>query len=91
MKNWILNWINIQIISDIPPRGNKDEEDDDDDDNQVENISDEGIDDADSDSGSPSNDYLISSVSKSDLDLMSMSFLFWNLILLFYLLKRKTL
>jgi hypothetical protein len=43
-----------------------------DEDNNAENISDEGIDDIGSDSGTAPYDYLVSSVSKNDLDLMSM-------------------
>jgi len=43
-----------------------------DEDNNAENISDEGIDDPGSDSGTAPYDYLVSSVSKNDLDLMSM-------------------
>ncbi|CAF4620321.1 unnamed protein product [Rotaria sp. Silwood1] len=38
--------------------------------NNAENASDEGIDDAGSDAGTTTNDYLISTVSKSDLELM---------------------
>lgn len=40
---------------------------------ETENVSDEGIDDgdADSDSGAATNDYLVSSVSKADLELIS--------------------
>lgn len=65
-------YLMFEIILDIPKREDDDEEIDNDDDNKTENISDEGIEDNGSDSGITPNDYLISSVSKTDLDLMSM-------------------
>jgi hypothetical protein len=73
-------YLNIWIILDIPKREDEDEQEEEDgeDDNKIENISDEGIEDTGtgSDSGTPPNDYLISSVSKFDIDLMSMLFIF---------------
>ncbi|CAF4155886.1 unnamed protein product, partial [Rotaria sordida] len=56
-------------------RARKDKEDEEEEDydnnnNNAENASDEGIDDAGSDSGATPNDYLISTVSKPDLELM---------------------
>lgn len=65
----------LKFSLDIPKRQDNDDDDqlddDNDDDNKTENISDEGIEDNGSDSGTSPNDYLISSVSKTDLDLMS--------------------
>ena len=63
----------VRILSDT--RARKDKYEDDADDNRTEKISDEGIDDGGSDEETPLNDYLISTVSKTDLDLMSRSFL----------------
>jgi len=70
------NLFNISIfILDIPKRKDEDEEEqEEENDIKTENISDEGIEDSDSDSRTSPNDYLISSVSKTDLDLMSMLF-----------------
>jgi len=68
----------LNFILDIPKHEDEDEEEEEEQDEQeendskVENISDEGIEDSDSDSGTSPQDYLISSVSKTDLDLMSM-------------------
>jgi hypothetical protein len=60
-----------------------------DEDNNAENISDEGIDDPGSDSGTAPYDYLVSSVSKSDLDLMSMWFNLINSLFYFYFNEKK--
>jgi len=62
----------LKFCLDVPVRKDEDDQQEEDDDNKAENISDEGIEDNDSDSGTIPNDYLISSVSKIDLDLMSM-------------------
>ena len=69
---------NVANRTDVPPRKDKEEEEEDNE-SQQENVSDEGIDDADSDSATPLNDYLISSVSKADLELMSMQFLVFSI------------
>ena len=64
---------NVANRTDVPARKDKDDEEQDDDgESQEENVSDEGIDEEDSDSATPPNDYLISTVSKADLELMSM-------------------
>lgn len=59
------------MISDVPTRKTDDEEDDEYE--KLDDISDEGIEEGASDRDSPPRDYLISTVSKTDLDLMSKS------------------
>ena len=66
------------MISDVPTRKNdvadvEGAADDDDEYEKMENISDEGIDEGASDRETPPQDYLISTVSKADLELMSTS------------------
>ncbi len=80
----------MNFILDIPKREDEDEEEEEQDeqeenDSKVENISDEGIEDSDSESETSPQDYLISSVSKTDLDLMSMLFIFKIRNLIFFL------
>ena len=60
------------IISLLGNRTREEDGKDDDEDNNAENILDEGIVNTDSDSDTGSNDYLVSSVTKSDLDVISM-------------------
>ena len=69
----------MKLFLDIPAREEEEEEEGDEDDNKTENISDEGIEDAGSDSGATPNDYLMSSVSKADLYLLSMLFIYYIL------------
>jgi len=47
------------------------EDEQNDEDNKIETTSDEGIDDTGSETGTAQNDYLISTVSKADLELLS--------------------
>ena len=79
------------MISDVPPTRKSDDEEDDEYE-KMEDISDEGIEEGASDRDSPPRDYMISTVSKVDLDLMSKSssFSFHLSISLFYF-QRKTL
>lgn len=61
------------MFSDVPPRKTDDDEEEDDEFEKMDDISDEGIEEGASDRDSPPRDYLISTVSKVDLDLMSNS------------------
>ena len=64
----------MSFFLEMPKRDEEEEderEDGEEEEDNVENTSDEGIDDGDSESGAVQNDYLTSSVSKTDLELMS--------------------